>query len=194
MASSKVWFAKDAIVAVSGTVISTPVATTNTVSGLFSASGTWSSRVKNVRIEQGTMDVEPINVMGINQLLQENRPEIVTLTFNTVMYPQAAATDTTLFSFMFGTGTSLSGSGAGFIRYQGGEKASGFRTNMAALVTMTRPGGAATDTMHILLNNAFTTAGPVTLDAEGHAEQEWTIKCLATDLYVDSGVTADPAT
>lgn len=192
MASNKVWFAKDAVLKISGTPVT--LGTTDTVANLISSTGTWSSRVKNVRIEQGTRDIEPINVMGVQQLKQENRPEIVSLTFNTAMYPQGLATDATLFSFLFGVGTALTGSGAGYIRYQGGEKTSNDRSDMAVLVTMSRPGGAVTDTVHFLLNNATTTAGPVTLDAEGHAEQEWTVKCLAVDFYIDTGVSANPET
>jgi hypothetical protein len=190
MPSKKVWFARDADLMIDNVISS--VSGSSTLESQISATGTWTSRVKNVGVELGERDIEPINVMGLQQLKQENRPQIVTMTFNTVFYPQGATTNTTLFAFLFGVGSAVGVTG--YNRYQAGEKANNDRTEMAVLVKMTRPGGAVTDTATILLNNATVTAGPVRWDAEGHLEQEWTVKCLAADLYIDTGVTADPAT
>jgi hypothetical protein len=108
------------------------------------------------------------------------------------MYPQGAVGDETLFDFIFGAGTDA---GGGYSGYQGGEKAaSAARVDMGVLLTATRPAAGVTDTVVFLLNNANATAGPINADAEGHFEQEWTVKCLAADLYIDTGLTADPAT
>lgn len=191
MANRDVWFMRDASLLIDNFISS--VASDSSLESQVSATNTWTSRVKNVRLEIGMMDIAPINVMGIQQLKQENRPEIVTLTFNTVMYPQGSASaNETLFDFLFGDGAAVGATG--YNRYQGGEKSSGYRTDMAILLKCTRPGASVSDTVTFLLNNATVTDGPVSADAEGHYEQEWTVKCLAADLYIDTGITADPAT
>jgi len=189
MASKNVWFMRDAELKIDNLIAA--VSGSTSLESQLSATGTWTSRVKNVKLELGDMDISPINVMGIQQLKQEDRPQIVTLTFNTVMYPQGSASNTTLYDFLFGAGASVGATG--YFRYGGGEKASGYRTDMAVLVKCTRPGAAVSSTISFLLNNANAISGPVSADAEGHFEQEWTVKCLACDLYIDTGVSADPS-
>jgi hypothetical protein len=191
MANRNVWFMRNAELKID-TVVYPAVSGSTPLESQISATGTWTSRVKNVKLETGVRDISPINVMGIQQLKQEDRPQIVTLTFNTVFYPQGAATNTTLNDFLFGLGAAVGSTG--YNRYQGGEKATNDRTDMAVLLKFERPTAAVATTCTFLLNNATITAGPVTSDAEGHTEQEWTAKCLAVDLYMDTGVTADPAT
>lgn len=194
MANRNVWFMKDAELLI-GTAIGSIVDSTTLESQITAVlTNTWTSRVKNVKIEPGMMDISPINVMGIQQLKQEGRPEIVTLTFNTVMYPQGSeSANETLLDFLFGDGAAVGETG--YNRYQGGEKvAAAHRTDMAILLKCSRPNAAVTDIVTFLLNNATVTAGPITADAEGHFEQEWTVKCLAVELFMDTGLTADPAT
>lgn len=189
MASQKVWFAKDAVLAL-GASQATPLIAAGLA--LAVTTSTWTGRIKNLKIEGAGRDISPINVMGLQQLKQRDRPTIVTCTFNTVMYPMGStAVDTTLNDFLFGKGAAVT-SPSGYNRYQGGEKATD-RDECALLITMSRPGAAVTDTIIFLLNNADIVTGDITQDAEDHTQQEWVVKCLASDFWFDTGVTADPA-
>lgn len=190
MGNRNVWFAKDAITKIQGFIASVNGATS--LESQVTATGTWTSRIKNAKIELGDRDISPINVMGVQQLKQEDRPAIVSAVFSTVFYGQGSTGANAFFDFMNGQGTAVGATG--YNRYQGGEKLSNDRTELAVLIKMTRPGAAVSDTVTFLLNRANVTAGPVTLDGEGHAEQEITVKCLAGDFYWDTGITADPAT
>lgn len=189
MPSKKVWFFKDSALSIGPTI--SVVSGASTLESQLSASGTWTSRVKDTNIDLGERDIEPINVMGVQQLKQENRPTIVTLTFNTVMYPEGSTSGVSLFDFLFGQGAAVGATG--YNRFQGGEKTANDRAGIAVLVKASRPGTAVSDTVTFLLNNADVTAGPVKADAEGHYEQEFTVKCLQQDLYLDTGITTDPS-
>lgn len=191
MASKKVWFMRDAILAI-GAAIGT-VSTTSTLATQFSALSTWTSRIKDLRLSLGARDVGKIDVMGLQQLLDEMRPEMVELNFKVVYYPGGEpAASTTLYSFLFGQGFAVGATG--YNRYQGGEKATGERSQMAALITTNRPAGTSVDTAVILMNNSIVTHGPISADASSSFEEEWTIKCLAADVYIDTGVAANPNT
>uniref|UniRef100_A0A6M3IJP6 Tail protein n=1 Tax=viral metagenome TaxID=1070528 RepID=A0A6M3IJP6_9ZZZZ len=192
MANKKVWYAKDATL-----MVDTVVATVDTAKTLYeniSATGTWTSRIKDVKVSPPERDVDAINVLGYQQLKSEGRPTMATCTFNTVYYPQGAVTNTTLKDFLFGLGTAGTGTAVGYNRYRGGEKSTNDRTEMACLITYSRPGAAVIDTSMVLFNNATVTSGPISLNSDGEVEQEFTIKCLAPDYYEDTGAIADPAT
>lgn len=136
-------------------------------------SGTdFSGDCKEVTINPGAHGVEIINVFG-DQLIDENRPELVTADF-TMVY-----SDVDIFGLSFATAATAP---SGYTRYQGTDS-TGSRTARALGFQVY----TSSSTANALMNNAYIVdRGEVSINAEGHAEQTFSAACLVKDYFVES--------
>jgi hypothetical protein len=148
----------------------------------------WTGRVTNVSIKGGSRDMKAVDTLGIHQLAQHGRPEIMTAEFSLILENAQGAeylsgvpfiTTITVPSYT-GTFTST------FSRWQYGEKSTSAsdRPSLAVLFRLTDAVATASNkTVNVLLNNAYLTNREMSLAADGSVEEKWTIKCLAQDYY-----------
>jgi hypothetical protein len=204
MALGTLWYAQQAIAKILQGTIASGTATTQIgcttaaldqiiVSATTSASGlgsiaTWTGRVTNVTISGGSRDLKAIDTLGINQLGQQGRPEIMQAEFTLIaenaegsQYISGLPFVTTVTVPNY-TGTFTST----FSRWQYGEKSTNAadRPALAVLFKLTDSVATASNkTVNCLLNNAYLTNRETSLSADGFVEEKWTIKCLAQDYY-----------
>lgn len=145
---------------------------------LSQVSGTdFSGRVKSVTISGGERDVEVVPTLGETsgysnqELFQKSVGSLREVTM-TLIYSDI---DTT----QLGAGTVTGPSG--YTRIQGDQDI----TQKAVLLSF----NVGSDYTNVLLNNAYVTKlGDLKIEADGHAEQEITLKCLAKDYYEESNL------
>jgi hypothetical protein len=148
----------------------------------------WTGRVTNVSIKGGSRDFTAVNTLGINQLGQQGRPEIITAEFSLILENAQGAEYLSGTPFITSvvvaayTGTYTST----FTRWQYGEKSTNAadRPTLAVLFKLTDAVATASNkTVNVLMNNAYLTNREMSLAADGNVEEKWTIKCLAQDYY-----------
>jgi len=158
---------------------------------------TWTGRVTNVSIKGGSRELKAVDTLGINQLAQHGRPEIMTAEFSLILENAQGSeylsgvpfiTSVVCASYDYGTGAGQYGSTftSTFSRWQYGEKstAASDRPALAVLFKLTDAVALASNkTVNVLLNNAYLTNREMSLAADGSVEEKWTIKCLAQDYY-----------
>lgn len=140
----------------------------------------WSGRVKDIEIAGAEADVDSVFLFGADASGRQNA-EITEEAMSmreftgTLIFVDQDAAELALSQRVRVGSTS-------YYRVQGDTT----RSRKAILVTFTD----GTNTVNILMNNAlFTKIGDISLDAEGHAEQEITAKCLAKDYYEEANFT-----
>ena len=164
------WRAKEATILI-GSVLSSVSATASLESQLSSGVD-YSGKIKNIEISGAEADTETVFLFGANASGQQNaeieeqnmtqREFSATLVYSDSQ-PMALASTTGV-----AVGTT------GYTRYSGDTT----RTAKSVLVSFTD----GTNHAAAFLNNAFSIKlGDISLDAEGHAEQSVTLKCLAKD-------------
>jgi hypothetical protein len=166
------WEAREAVVNI-GTIIATVDSTSTLASQV--ATTAFTSKIKSVKVSGGERDVESVPLLGetsgyANQeIFQKSVGSLREVSF-TMVYDDGTAT-------LLGTDTiSTSGAAATYTRLQGDQDV----TQKAVMITFTDGANIAT----VLLNNAYPIKlGDLSLDADGHLEQEITLKCLSKDYY-----------
>lgn len=169
------WRAKEATIYTADTLSSVSSSTTllSQITGLVD----WSGRFKNLAISGAEADTESVFFFGadddgrqnaeLDELNMTQREMTGTMAFKDEEAAELALSD------------SISVGATGFNRVQGDTT----RVDKALLVHL----DDGTNNVHILLNNAkFTKVGDLSLDSEGHMEQEIACKCLAKDYYEES--------
>jgi hypothetical protein len=138
----------------------------------------YSGRVKNVAITGGERDVESIPLLGTTsgyanqEIFQKSVGSLREITM-TLVYQD---TDISL----LGAGTVTKPTT--YTRRIQGDQA---LTKKAVLVSFTD----GSNTLSVLMNNCFVTKmGDIKIEADGHAEQEITLKCLAKDYYEEDDI------
>jgi len=172
------WEAREATVTI-GALLST-VETSSTL--LTQVSGTeFTGQCKNVRITGGERDIESVPLMGTTdgytnqEVFQKSVGTLRELSM-TIVYQDGDAS-------LYATGTvSTTGSASTYVRIQGDQGV----TQRAILVSF----NSGSDYVNCLLNNSYSVKiGDISLDADGHAEQEVVFKCLAKDYYEEDNIT-----
>ncbi len=181
------WYAQDAKVAIGPTVVS--VNGTQTLKTQFEAVGAteiyYTGKCKDVSITGGSRDYSKVDVLGANQLGQEERPELMQMEL-TLVYDES-----TTAQYLGGPATTTftvtEGSTRTYNRYQYGERttATTDKQIMAVLVVLDDRTGTVTTAQKVnsLLNNARCTNRELSLAADGHVEEKLTFKGLSLDYY-----------
>lgn len=165
--------AKEATVYI-GNAISSPSSSATFMSQLTSIVD-WSAKVKNIEISGAESDTETVYLFGVDTNGRQNAEKEDQNTTDrefsgTLIYVDEDAME-------LATGTATSVGATGFSRVQG----DGTKTDKCMIVKFVDSSG---DTLYSIMNNlSFTKLGDISLDAEGHAEQEISAKCLAKDYY-----------
>ena len=171
------WRAKQAKVRIAGKIAS--IGTTATLYDQQTSALDWSGEVKSISISGAEADLDSVFLFGADSDGRQNADiEESNMTMRefsgTLVYKDEDAAELTVAS-----ASSLGGSASDFNRITGDTT----RVQKSILVQFTD----GTNTVNILMNNAyFTKMGDISLDAEGHAEQEITAKCLAKDYCEES--------
>lgn len=148
---------------------------------LTQVSGTdFSGECKNIKITGGERDVESVPTLGetsgyANQEVVQKSVGSLREISMTLIYKD---TDVSLYA----TGTiATTGDASTYTRIQGDQDV----TKRAVLVSFCD----STSYANCLLNNAYSVKiGDISLDADGHAEQEIVFKCLAKDYYEEDNL------
>lgn len=187
------WYAQWAKVGI-GSVIAS-VNATQTLKTQFDALSDeiyYTGRCKNVSITGGSRDVSKVDLLGANQAVQRERPDMVQVEM-TLVYDE-----TTTGKFTAGTAstsfTVTEGTTRTYTRYNYGEKtlASLDRSQVSLLFVLDDMQDTATNAkkVNILVNNAFCTTTPeITLNADGHVEEKLTFKALVSNRYDEDNFT-----
>lgn len=169
------WRAKQATVKIAPAISS--VSATATLESQLTSSVDWSGEIKSISISGAEADVESVFLFGADSDGRQNADvEESNMTMReftaTLVYKDEDAAEL--------VGSTASAVGAtGYNRIQ----ADTTRTQKCILVKF----NDGTNTAVVALNNAyFTKVGDISLDAEGHAEQEVMAKCLAKSYYEES--------
>lgn len=182
----KPWYAQEAKIGIATVVAS--VNSTQTLKTQFEVATDelyFTGRAKDLSITGGGRDFTKVEVMGTNELGQEERSEFVQIEM-TLVYDEsnsaswlAGSANT---SFTVSEGTTRT-----YYRYKYGEKTLSTidRQKKAILVVFDdRMDTAATaQKVNILLNNAYCTGRELSLAADGHVEEKVTFKCFSSDYY-----------
>jgi hypothetical protein len=143
----------------------------------------WTGRVSNISINGGSRDIKALDTLGINQLAQQGRPEIMTAEFTVILENNSGAEyigGDAVCTFA-GTTTSAGTYTGTFQRFQYGEKTTAATDRQKTAVLLKLTDGVKVQ--YCLLNNAYMTGRELSLSADGYVEEKWTIKCLAQDYY-----------
>ena len=168
-----IWEAREATVVISEFLAAV---TTSEFTSQVAATD-YSGRVKNISITGGERDVESIPLLGAT-----------TGTANQEMFQKSVGSlrEVSMTLVYQDTDISLLGAGtvsapSGFTRIQGDQDL----TKKAVLVSFTDD----VNTVSVLLNNCYVTKiGDIKIEADGHAEQEITLKCLSKDYYEEDDI------
>jgi len=184
MAVGTLWYAQQAEAWINlGGIASVPFTAsfTQTLLELMGTSSTtiqtgyrkeWTGRVTNVSVRGGNRGYKAVDTLGIVQLGQQGRPELVTAEFGVIFENADAA--------IYITGSGVTGC-TSYTRFQYGEKstAAADRQKIAMLFKTTD----GTKVYHFLMNNAYLIGRDMTLNSDGYVEEKWTIGALAQDCY-----------
>lgn len=180
------WLAKQAIVKVAEAV--TTVTATSLLDTVQTSAVDFTGVAKDISITGGGRDVDKIDLLGINQILAEKRPDLVEVAMTLIFKGDLSATNKD--PMLWATGAAATEVTGSYMRSNMGEKTSSDRTKKSVLLTL-RQGTTTNDaTVNILVNNCYAVSAPeLTLNADGDAESKVTFKGLAKDVYMDSNVT-----
>ena len=134
--------------------------------------GNTGHRAKEVNFSGGERDLETQKLLGYQEVRNLKRATVRQVTCTRIFQ------DMEEFRWAGGTPVDVTGS---YHRIIDGEKASSDRTSKAVLFKWTD----GTNTISILMNNAYVTSGEYSLSADGHVEVSVTIKCLASNFYYE---------
>jgi len=144
----------------------------------FGAGTDITGKCKNVTIVEPEIDQEKIDLLGTDGNSFQNaaldaKPATMAECSGTLVHDG----DEVLETFAYGSGTSISG---GYTRYQVGD---GDKDDIGMLINL----DDGSNEVNIVLDNAWITKlGDRKLDsADGHWEQDFTIKCLPKDYYIE---------
>lgn len=162
--------------------------TTAVTTGGAGSIQTWTGRVTNVSIKGGSRDYKAVDTLGISQLGQQGRPEIMTAEFSLILENSQGSEyiSGTPFISTVTVPAYIGGSTSTFTRWKYGEKSTAAtdRPALAVLFKLTDAVATASNkTVNVLLNNAYLTNREMSLTADGFVEEKWTVKCLAQDYY-----------
>lgn len=165
------WKAKQATIN-----IGNPIATLSssaTIDSQMSGAVDWSGVVKGIEIGGAEADVDSVFLFGSTNGAQNAETDEENMSMReftgTLIFTDRAA-----MALATGAGTSVGSTGY--------TRVSGDTTRSKKAISIEFTDG--TNHVTCLLNNAlFTKLGDISLDAEGHAEQEITAKCLAKDYH-----------
>ena len=169
------WRAKEATIKIA-TAVTTVSATTTLESQLTSAVD-WSGEIKNIEISGAEADTETVFLFGAAAGGQQNaeieEQNMTQREFSaTLIYQHEDAAE-------LGTGAAAAVGSTDYNRIQG----DGTRTQKAVHILF----NDGTNNAVAFFNKAYSIKlGDISLDAEGHAEQSITLKCLAKDYYEES--------
>lgn len=158
--------------------VGAPLATVGSTTTLYTQiTGTtdYSGRVKSVEISGAEADTETVYLFGSDANGRQNaeveEQNMTDREFSgTLVYVDNVPAS-------WAGGAAVAVGSTNYTRVQG----DGSRPQKAILLKFVDSSG---DILHVVMNNArFTKMGDISLDAEGHAEQEVTAKCLAKDYY-----------
>jgi hypothetical protein len=138
----------------------------------------FTATVKDVSISGGGRDVDLINLLGLNQLLEEKRPEIVEISFTRVAGADIGAA-APISGFEWSDGSAIAAPTNK--RVQLGEKASNDRTKKSVAVYISNN----SLTLTFLATNAYVQTPELSLSADGSMEEKFTIKAKANDCYIE---------
>mgnify|MGYP003147232562 FL=1 len=171
------WEAREATVNI-GTTLATVEGSVTLLSQVSSTD--FSGECKSISITGGERDVDVIPLLGTtsgfaNQEAEEKSIGSMREISMTLVYKDG---DTSAFA----TGTvATSGAASTYTRIQGDLT----RTKKAVLVSF----NSGSDYVNCLLNDAYSIKiGDISLDADGHAEQEIVFKCLSKDYYEEDNL------
>jgi len=171
------WRAKQATVKVAPAI--TTVSSTATLESQLTSAVDWSGEIKNINVSGAEADVESVFLFGAdaegrqNAETEEQNMSMREFTATMVYKDEDAAE-------LVGS-TAVAVGATGYKRVQ----ADTTRTKKIIFVKFV----SGTDVAVVALNNAyFTKIGDISLDAEGHAEQEVMAKCLAKDYFEESNL------
>lgn len=168
------WRAKHAEVYIGDAI--TTLSTTATIMAQLTGYTTWSGEIKDIEISGGEADSETIFMLGSNTSSQQNAVKEDKPMSDIEFSGNLIFKD--LDSIELATADATAVGSTGYERVLGDSE----RTEKAIVVKFEKSGNIAT----ILLNNAvFTKLGDISVEAEGHAEQEITAKCLAKDYAAE---------
>ena len=142
--------------------------------------------IKNVTITPGGRGVDVVNTLGTTQLRDLKRSEMTTVKF-TLVHAAGIGTIQNVLEWLWGSAVSVSGS---IYRVTGGWKSSAASDRRLQSLWIKSEDEAKAKSWEALINNCLTVDCETTYDAEGHAEQTFTVTCLAADTYVDFDATA----
>lgn len=169
------WRAKEATVSIGDLIPA--IGSTAVLDGQMLNAVDWSGKIKNLEISGAEADTESVYLFGAevggqqNAEIEEQNMSQRELSGTLIFVDQDAAGLATTAAVAVGA--------TDFNRIQG----DGTRVQKAILITF----ADGTNTVNVMLNNAyFNKLGDISLDAEGHAEQEITAKALAKDYYEES--------
>jgi len=163
------WFAPQASVKIAAAIAT--VAPDTSLSAQQATPVDFSGEVKNLSISGGERDVDALKFLGYNETHDFKRATVVECSFTMVHIDKDTG------EFLMGPAQTVGATA--FKRIQGGEKAANDRTAKSVLIQLTD----GTNTVNILLNNAYATTREFSLAADGHMEETITFKCLASDYY-----------
>jgi len=158
--------------------IGSPLSTVSSSATIFSQlTGTvdYSGRVKSIEISGAEADTETVYLFGSDANGRQNAEVEEQNMTDREFKGTLVYTDNTPASWANG-GTTAVGT-TGYTRVQG----DGVRAKKSVVLKFVDSTGMV---LYSILNNAIATKiGDISLDAEGHAEQEVTFKCKASDYY-----------
>lgn len=178
-AAYMIWYARHAAATIGATIASVVAGTA--LYGQVTGGPVLTMRIENMEITGGDMPVEVINTFGITQLLNEKRPELRKIAFDLVF------SDTSKSALTYLYGSALLTPPSGFLRYQGGEKATTatHRTRCAVGVNFTD----GTNVVNALLNNALMTGyGGPNQASDDYGKVRIEFACVAGDYYEEDNL------
>jgi len=168
------WRAKQATIKIAETIASVSSTVALNDATQQTSAVDFSGKIKSIDISGAESDVDSVFLFGKNSngsqnsITNESSTSMRELS-GTLIYQDISASE-------LGTSAKTAVGATGFNRIIGGTD----RTLKSILITFTD----GTNTVNVLMNDAYATKlGDIKLDAEGHAEQEITFKCLAQDYY-----------
>lgn len=182
----KPWYPFEAKVGIGSAV--TTVNSTQTLKAQFEGLSDeiyYTGRCKEVSITGASRDVSKIDVLGANQHIQEERPDLIQLEM-TLIYDES--TSAKYFGGPAATSfTASEGTTRTYYRYQFGERTEATldRAKLSILLVLDDRYGTATTAqkVNIMLNNSYCTSREMNLTSDGHVEEKFTFKCKASDYY-----------
>lgn len=169
------WRAKQATIKIAPTIAT--ISSSATIESQLTSAVDWSGEIKNIEISGAEADTETVYLFGASAGGQQNAEiEEQNMTqrefTGTLIYQDEDAA-------ALATGTAASVGATDYNRIQG----DGTRSQYIVFIKFTD----GVTTAVAALNNSFSMKlGDISLDAEGHAEQEISLKCLAKDYYEES--------